>query len=286
VSLRTAIEGDLYYVDAWGFRFSTEGQADRTPIEMLDGYQDWYTLERELRMREVRKASVRELGDRSFAWTATLLDPADEDEEAFQWGMVAVQKEQTVQVLVGLTYSGTPIRPLAEIADATMDRWPNERRRYTYDGEPAGGIWDTLPRLEDLEEGMVIEYSHDVIDRLQVSNEASPEPSRAAPVINLIIKVGPRYLEDAIDCATKGFYRDIGSGRQIVVIDSGSGEQVFTTLLGAARPSRAACDWSLQIPGLQEGVRYEARTPNHHVGWFETTDADASGNILIGVGLS
>lgn len=286
VSLRTAVEGDLYYVDAWGLRFGTQGQADRTPIEMLDGYRDWYTLERGFRIREVRKASVRELGDHSFAWTTTLLDPADEDEEAFQWGMVAVQKELTVQILIGLTYSGTPIRPLADIADATIDRWPNERRRYTYDGEPAGGIWDTLPRLEDLEEGMVIEYSNDTTARLRDSEEAPQSPSEAAPVINLIIAIGPRYLDDATDCTTKGFYSDVGSGQQILVLNAESGFEVFTTLLGSASSNDKSCAWSFQVPGLEVGIRYEVRTPSHHVGWFSAADADASGNITIAIGMS
>lgn len=124
------------------------------------------TVEGGLQFRELRAAAARQLGDESWGWVAEVTDP-EESDETYQWALFAVKQALTVQILIGSTYSGTPLRRLADISEKTLDRWPNTDRRRTYDGEPVGGIWDALPRLDDLEEGMVIEHSIDVSDEFQ-----------------------------------------------------------------------------------------------------------------------
>lgn len=162
IGFATALGGGLYFVDAWGLRFRTKSQADRAPREMVDAYEQWISTEWEVRFRNLDEASARELGDDSRGWVAELRDP--EEDETYQWALLSVRKDVTVQLLVGASYAGTPLRRLADVSEQTLDRWPNTDRRRTYDGEPAGGIWDTLPRLDDLEEGMVIDYSSDITD--------------------------------------------------------------------------------------------------------------------------
>ncbi len=68
---------------------------------------------------------------------------------------------------MGSSASGTPLKRLADISEKTIDRWPNNDRLSTYEGYRAGGLWDTMPRLDDLEEGMVITDSADVTGAFQ-----------------------------------------------------------------------------------------------------------------------
>lgn len=163
LGFESALSGDLAFVDSWGFRFRSQSHANLAPRELLDAYEKWITLDLGRRLREVNKASVRELGDASWGWTAEISSVEDRT-ELYPWALLAVRKKTTVQVMVGAAIVGQPLRRLADISEKTLDRWPNTKPRSTYDGEPTGGIWDTLPRLEDLEEGMVIDYSGDVSD--------------------------------------------------------------------------------------------------------------------------
>lgn len=164
LGLAAAFAGDLYHVDSYGFKFRTESQAGLAPREIVDAYRDWYTIEHNQRFQGLSEASARQLGDASWGWIAEI-PGANDDKKLYPWALFAVRKNATVQMMIGVAISGTPLRRLADISEETLERWPNDDRRYTYGGEPAGGIWDTLPRLDDYEEGMVIEYSSDVSDR-------------------------------------------------------------------------------------------------------------------------
>lgn len=104
------------------------------------------------------------------------------------------------------------------------------------------------------------------------------------PLTYLAIEVGPRYLADVSTCQTRGFYGDVASGRQVLVLDAESGAKVFTTLLGDYTTANGVCTWTFMLPAIEERVRYEVRTPNRHLGWFSREDADASGTITVSIG--
>lgn len=164
--LASFLTGDLHYVTTLGFELSTEAQAKAVPLAMVDAYQDWVTLEQGRAFRDLNQASARSLGDESWGWVARFSTKDDRD-DVFDWALFAVRKGTVVQVLIGASKGGTPIRALADISEEAIERWPNDRQRYTYEGEPAGGLWDTLPRLGDLQEGMVIEDSYNLTEAYQ-----------------------------------------------------------------------------------------------------------------------
>lgn len=163
VGLESVFSGDLLYAQCWAFQLRTDAQAKFAPREMVDAYEQWIKSGLGRRFRELERTSARGLGDESWGWSAETTAP-DDNERYYPWALLAVKKETVVQILVGSSFSGSPIRQLADISENTIDRWPNEDRRYTYDDEAAGGLWDALPRLSDLEEGMVIDDSQDVTD--------------------------------------------------------------------------------------------------------------------------
>ncbi len=113
-----------------------------------------------------------------------------------------------------------------------------------------------------------------------VSGSSSP-----APVIHLTIEVGLRYLNSLETCTTKGIYSDIGSGRQVIILDSRSQSQVFTTLLGKATSTDTSCSWTFSVPSLESSVRYEVKTPSRHIGWLDPAEADTTGNITLAQGM-
>ncbi len=159
--LEMMMSGALYGVDAWGFVFSEVSSAQDAPLEIANAYEQWMTLENDVDFGDLQQASARKLGDESWGWVTEVTD-ADDDE--YQWALFAVRKATTLQMLIGVASSGSPLKRLADISEGFIERWPNAEARKDDADPPEGGIWDTLPQLGDLEEGMVIDSSHDVTD--------------------------------------------------------------------------------------------------------------------------
>lgn len=163
VGIDTAFRGDLSWIDSLGFELDTESHANFAPIEIANAYLRWMTVAQGRRFTDFSEAAARSLGDESWGYVAQITGVDDAD-HMFPWALFAVRKGTTVQLLSGASGVGNPVKRLADISEKTLDRWPNDDRVRILDGIRVGGLWDTLPRLEDLEEGMVIEESGDVSD--------------------------------------------------------------------------------------------------------------------------
>lgn len=157
------LTGALLYVDAWGITFTDVTSAQEAPSEMARAYEQWMTLELHVDFSDPQPARARQLGDESWGWVAVAADATDGDTD-YPWSLFAVRRDSTLQILVGLTASGSPLSQLADISEGFIDRWPNEDTEDSNIDVPVGGIWDTLPQLQDLQEGMVIDYSRDATD--------------------------------------------------------------------------------------------------------------------------
>ncbi len=160
-SFESMFSGDLYFVACWGFEFSREANAKVVHAQIAHGYSDWMTEVLGNRVIDLSESSARQMGDESWGWVATIIAEDEESDREYAWALFAMRIETTVQILAGVAASGSPIRRLADIAEKTEGRWPNDERRRTVNSEPAGGIWDTLPVLDDFEEGTVIEDTYD-----------------------------------------------------------------------------------------------------------------------------
>jgi hypothetical protein len=156
--LDTVMSDDLYLLNAWGFRFERASQASRAPQAMVTAYRRWATIGNEQRFVGLSEAIARTLGDESWGYVAQISGSGGEG-GFYPWALFATRKESTTQVLVGASVSGSPLRRLADISENTIDRWPNSDRVTRENDYRIGALWDTLPRLDDLEEGVVIDYS-------------------------------------------------------------------------------------------------------------------------------
>jgi hypothetical protein len=143
-------DGSLAAVDAWAFEFEQERHAEIAGSELVRAYQVWADENRGYQLTDVNHASVRDLGDESWGWSANIV-PDDEDETEGVWGLVAVRKGVFLQALAGWAVSGNVIASLGDIAEEGIDRWPS-----------GGSSALHLPELNDYPEGMVIEMSFDI----------------------------------------------------------------------------------------------------------------------------
>jgi len=163
IGLDVTLRGDLLWLTTLGFEFDTETHANAAHSELASAYQQWASVSQGWKVAGFSEAAARSLGDQSWGYVAQITGAGDRD-RTLPWALFAVRKKATVQITDGMAGSGNPIRRLADISEKTLDRWPNDDRVRTLGGIRVGGLWDTLPRLEDLEEGMVIEESFDVSD--------------------------------------------------------------------------------------------------------------------------
>ena len=103
----------------------------------------------------VRAASVRDLGDETVARAGEIVTPG-EDEPDLTVAILAVRRGALLQLFVGAALAGDPLADVADIAEAGVEREPGGDATPTGDdGMRTGGLWDVLPRLDDLPEGFV-----------------------------------------------------------------------------------------------------------------------------------
>ncbi len=160
---RDAYYGDPYYVDAWGFNFAVEESANAAPAILSSAYKIWMTREMGYRMDDFGRVSAHSEGDESYASAATI----NWEDGTFPWAMYTVRKGLAVQILIGAVIEGVPIRYLTDLAEKCVDRWPSDTEEREVNGLPVGGIWEMLPRLEDLPEDMLLSYRKDVTRSFQ-----------------------------------------------------------------------------------------------------------------------
>ncbi len=153
------VSGELLNIDAWGVRFASVEAAQAGPEEMVRAYEQWMTEARSARVGDVRQVSSRQLGDESWGWGASITNAGAAIE--LSWALFAVRKDATVQILIGAAASGSTVSRLAAVSEGYIERWPNADRSTGSVNDRRGNLWDTLPQLRDLPEGMSIEYSHD-----------------------------------------------------------------------------------------------------------------------------
>lgn len=125
----------------------------------------------------VRPASVRAIGDDRLAYVGTL-EFRDEDRPDSDLALLLVHRDDVVYFMFGLALVGDPLPDLANVAEVIIDREPGARATpVASDGLRTGGLWELLPRLDDLPEGFV--FSED-----QVPPPFDPLPGQGTPIVD------------------------------------------------------------------------------------------------------
>ena len=132
-----------------------------------------------------KSASVRPLGDERIAYAGTLI-ALEEDDSTFDEFMVAalvVREGVFVHFMYGAAIAGDPLADLAAVAEKIIGRQPGgDVTSVGDDGVREGGLWDLLPRIEDLPEGFVLEKEEELapVDERQ-DQTASPRARPTSP---------------------------------------------------------------------------------------------------------
>jgi len=149
----------LLWISALGLRFWAEKDVVPFLAAFADAYRQWdaYGREIEWSVSDLRTAAVREIGDHSFAWTYILQN----DVREWERGVVGTVKGTWLQILVGSTSLGSSVVMLADIAQSSVERWPDTRPSHTESGIHVGDVWSALPTLADIPEGMSLEVERE-----------------------------------------------------------------------------------------------------------------------------
>lgn len=154
--LATLISGELSWVVGHAFRYESENQARFVAPAMAYAYLDWAEQVPDFDVKNLDRASARDLGDFSWGFVADGI-PDDPDELEWVWFLYGVQIGPRVLVLYGASYTGNGLSMLADIAEMTLSRWSTGEAELT----------DMLPELNELPEGMVIEDEFEVTRSFQ-----------------------------------------------------------------------------------------------------------------------
>jgi hypothetical protein len=141
---------NLAFVSYSVLAFGTPEQADAA----LEETASRYLAMREEPLLNLLPAAPPDLGDRAIAFTGEASDPQFD----FRVGIVAIRDGARIHFLIGSQMNQSPL-PLMEQA-AEQGLLPvDERAReeLTVTGLNAGGLWEAIPRPEDLGEGFLVE---------------------------------------------------------------------------------------------------------------------------------
>ena len=126
---------------------------------------------------EVRPAAAPDLGDASAAHVGAVGFGADAPELAAEITAASLvwRDGPLVFVAIGVAIDGDPLADLVVAAERIEGREPGGAETTAADGMRSGGLWDVLPRPEDLPDGFV--FSADSIPALF---DALPEQGHEA----------------------------------------------------------------------------------------------------------
>jgi hypothetical protein len=131
----------------------------------------------------IKRASADKIGDetRAFGGSLKLTDTSAPIEEIAIGGAIVRRDEFVFVALVG-SLGGDSITPALEIMRKIVDRQPGQGATPTdADGMRTGGLWDMLPTLDDVPEGLTFDE-----DRVPVpfdplpGQDATPTPGTTA----------------------------------------------------------------------------------------------------------
>ncbi len=129
------------------------------PNGMARNYRRWLQEDRNSTLIDLGPSTVS-VHPGALAWTADLQLP--DSGNTYPWAILAVQIDETVQILSGLA-GGRPALHLPEtISQSTLERWPNSRSSRPRRGAMMGGLWDALAHPDDLDADWEISLDVDI----------------------------------------------------------------------------------------------------------------------------
>lgn len=144
----------MQWLRCFGMIFSTPEDAADSMEAFAAGLwkRDGLTVDPGWEVGDRRPANMRSMGDASSAWTWIRSNP-DSDTEWTQ-ALTLVVQDRWMQGLYANSPFGNPVSALADLAEPTLRRWPNETRTNKRNGMWSGGFWDMMPKLTDMPEGV------------------------------------------------------------------------------------------------------------------------------------
>lgn len=153
----------IYFLDGWAFTFESVDQAATCHTLITAAYEEWFTAEHGLDVSDVASISAADLPADAEGWIGTLTNPADPAEPPQQVAIITVVREVTVQMLIGVATTGSPVPELNDYLDITSPRWPDDREpERQLDGTQIGGLFEALPREEDFPERLQLMFTRDI----------------------------------------------------------------------------------------------------------------------------
>lgn len=153
----------IYFLDGWGLTFKTPEQAATCHTLMSAAYEEWFTLKYGLTVSDISEIPAADLPDTAEGWIATLSNADRLEDPPQQVAIVTVIRDTTVQLLLGIAQTGSPITELTGHVETTSSRWPDDREPERQpDGSSIGGLWETLPKLDDFPDHIIVKFYRDV----------------------------------------------------------------------------------------------------------------------------
>jgi hypothetical protein len=148
-------------------------EAARSGIERVIANQI-ARIDQQSDVSDLKRASIGSIGDETLAHAGEVVvdDPGDAAVEPLIVGIVAARRAAYVQLGQGVALAGDPLVDVSGVLKKTIDRAEGgDATPVDGDGMRTGGLWDMLPRLEDLPEGFVLDE-----ERVPAPFDPLPEP--------------------------------------------------------------------------------------------------------------
>jgi hypothetical protein len=108
----------------------------------------------------VRRASADRMGDESVAYVGTVrsIEPEPDEVDSLVVALAVVRTGAILRIGVGFSLATDPLTDTVETLAKAVDRQPSAAApTCDADGLHHGGLWDTLPTLDDLPTGFVLD---------------------------------------------------------------------------------------------------------------------------------
>jgi hypothetical protein len=261
--------GDLFALIGFGGEFDTVDHASRGLEAIAGSFAEDVD-------EETVEVPVDPLGDERIGLVTTLpasVEDAGVDELAF--GLLIVRKENILQVLIGISVSNT-IDPVLAIARKVNPRWPSD------------DIWDAVPRLVDVPEGMVLteEIANWTLEDFGLDFEAADPPApleEGALGFTVEIRLGGLAMTPDADgafCSGAGYYAVVTAGATFRVLELSTGVELMSALLSPGRLQESTCSWKIAVLGLPPRDAYDFRVGELSLGTARYDDI-ANGETLV-----
>lgn len=154
----TTMPENLLWLYCYGIELHSTTDAVDSGSLMAHGLWDYHEAigHKGWDQRALMPTGVRKIGDASSAWSFVEKPAKVGPNWNYTHGILAVVQDRWLQVMWGATKNGNPVKALADFSEKTILRWPNETAETKRDDVNVGGLWEVLPMLVDMPDGISI----------------------------------------------------------------------------------------------------------------------------------